>query len=214
VAVQQITGSWITGVRLDRLSALLVHIPSKQVNGMPREGAERLLFARVGGSLDEISGCLEFLHGLVLTQHLGDRLARTRDGDLISKKIRTGDFQELAIFLLRSGALADQIRAALALGTIEDGSMRLPLAQMKRAAPQLLAVLSRTRGVRIDSPIILPGALVSELESAWNQTSHQGPVALRSTDVNLQVGERAELYSLQLECSAYIGASTAVDWVT
>jgi len=181
---------------------------------MPRERAERLLFSRVGGSLDEVSSCLEFLHSVLLTQQIGDRLARTRNGDLIAKKIRKGESHELALFLLRSGALAEQIRTALAVGKIKDDTLRLPLAQIKRASPQLLAVLSRIPDVLVGSPVVIPAGLVSELESAWNQCSLPVPAALGNADLNLQVGERAELYSLQLECSAYVGASVNVNWVS
>lgn len=181
---------------------------------MPGSNAEKLLFPRIGGSLREITECIEFLNRLVLTQYSDDRLSRTRDGDALARKIKKGEVHEFATFLLSSGALAEQIRSALAMGTVEDGSLSLSTRHLKKVSPQLIAVLARVPSVTVDDRISIPYSIMVELESAWNQTSFPPPGALRSDDLHLQVGERAELYSLQLERSAFVGASTSVGWIS
>lgn len=199
---------------MDRLAKILVRIPSKQMNGMPAERAGKLLFSDVGGSLDEVERSLVHLGALLLVSTAGGRLSRTRTGDAICKKIKAGSGHELAVHLLRSGELADQIRAILSLGHIEAESLVLPLREVKAVAPNLFALMLRIPGVEISDRVTIGAAIVRELESAWNQVAVPGPAALRNLDVNVEVGERAELYSLQLETSAYLGASTNITWVS
>jgi hypothetical protein len=60
----------------------------------------------------------------------------------------------------------------------------------------------------------LPDWVAIELESAWNQIDFAPPAPLTGVEHRLAVGERAELYSLQLERSARVGASSSILWIS
>ncbi|MER5672788.1 DUF3883 domain-containing protein [Pseudonocardia alni] len=190
-------------------------VPSAQNGGgLPAGAAARLLSSQFGGTVSEIDQALSFLLFLDLTEVANERLCRTAEGDRLSRRIRQSGPHEFSVFMLRSGLLAEQIRIALSLSSVRSGQMRLPLAPLRRTAPQLVAVLSRLPEVQLRSPVMLPDWVAIELESAWNQVDYIPPATLTGMEHRLAVGERAELYSLQYERSSRVGASAQIIWVS
>lgn len=210
-------GQWVTAVRLERLARALPLVPSQHAGGMPAPNASRLLYPRLGGSLDEVFETLLLLERLSLLGNSGERLSRTKTGDQLAKKLKRGEPEDFYLVLFRSGLFAEQIRLLLAeVKERADGLFTASVVASKRRAPQVLGLLSRLPGVEVNRQIVLSRSIVAELESAWNQVPIRPPAPFGklAPETRLDIGERAELYSMQLERSKFLGASASVLWTS
>jgi len=199
---------------MERMRALLLRIPSMQAGGLPQQGYVAFFAPLVRGTNAEIDeACLDLVTlGLISTK--SERVGRTREGDRVVREAKSGAHHSLALTVIRSGLLAEQIRDLLFLLDVVGTDMICSASKAKRTAPQLVGLVAQLPGVRITGSLVINEAIGLELDSSWNQW-HVPPMAKPETsEERQQVGDRGELYSLQMERTAFIGAGRSVVWVS
>jgi hypothetical protein len=215
VPVSQVfDGRILTETTVGRLRALLPAVPSKHAGGAPVDGFHQVVHPLLGGTLADISVALEVLLALRMVQESTGRYVRTADGDRLVKVMRAGAHHEFELALLRSGLLAAQVRDLLPVLVVTEAGYHCSAASARRVAPQLVGVLAALPGVRVRGRLELDLAVSAELESPLCQQLVPPMAQPGSAEERQQVGDRAELYSLSLEHSAYLGASRDVLWVS
>jgi hypothetical protein len=203
----------VTGPRFARMERLLRAVPSSHAGGLATTNAALILASSARVPTEEVPDHLRLLEDLGLLGSSAGRLARSSQGDRLVRRLRQGDGGALAAFLCQSGIFAGQVQQLSMLLRITPTGSEAPLALARRQAPQLLGLLSRLEGVHIESPISLPSLVTEMLNSSWSQFFPPPPAPVGSTEERLQVGERAELYSLQRERSA-ASSPRSVLWVS
>jgi hypothetical protein len=207
-------GKILTETTVGRLRTLLPAVPSKQAGGVPAEGFDQVVHPLLGGSLADIALALEILLALRMVDESAGRYARTTEGDRLVKGVRAGAPHELELALLRSGLLATQVRDLLPVLMVSDVGYHCSASSARGVAPQLVGVLAALPGVRLHGRLQLDLAVSAELDSPLCQQLVPPMAQPGSAEERQQVGDRAELYSLSLEHSAYLGASRDVLWVS
>jgi len=91
-----------------------------------------------------------------------------------------------------------------------QGDLECPIGEARRAAPQLLGLLSYWDVVKTFPKLIVPKALVLELSSFWS-TLADDPDAPPWTKQQLEVGRRAEAYTVAW-LGQITGDSTRIAW--
>lgn len=191
---------WLTGIRIRRLQIVLLATPTIPA-GLTRRDAERHLWRKCGGPLEEVPLLLEVLSNLKLMRAEGDLLKRTGAGDRMARSLRQRDSSVLGITLIRSGHFFDQARVLLQTARIDDkGTLRCSIRASRGVAPQLVAILEQWEGVITYPELVIPSALVQELNSVWALL----PPAIETPKWAAErkaVGNRAEMYTVQRERS-------------
>lgn len=208
-------GHSFTEVTVIRMRSTLHRVPSRHAGvTLPRKDVLDRLLPVVTGSSSEIAWAMDALVVLGLVLESEERLTRTAEGDRIVRCSREGRGYEFSLVLLRSGLLGEQIRRLLGVLTSVDGGLACSSSLARRIAPQLTGVLLTLPGVSDGGRLTIPSPVAAELESPWNLWTIP-PMALPgSLEERQEVGDRAELYSLKLEVSAYLGAWRDVLWVS
>lgn len=208
----------LTELVLTRAGRLLPLVPSRHAGGTPRAGLERLVGPALGGRPTDILTALRVLDltGLLTIYHdnSGERLARSTVGDRVARAQRQGTPHALPLAVLQAGLLQEQVRALLALLTVDLSGSSCSGSLARRAAPQLVGVLASLPGATVGPTLRLDSDVTSELESAWSQWTIPPMAIPGSPEERQQIGDLAELYSLHLEMTAYLGASRDVLWVS
>ncbi|WP_196244517.1 DUF3883 domain-containing protein [Mycobacterium avium] len=142
-------------------------------------------------------------------------VARSTIGDRLRQQIRREGSYPLAIAIIRSGLMASQIRGIRkVLGRNGDGYACSRNAA-QAVAPQLVGLLARMPDVRIGGRILIGRDSGLELDSIWNELTPDSRGDWQEVEKRRKaIGERAELYSIQLERSAHVGARERVVWVS
>jgi hypothetical protein len=137
---------------------------------------------------------------------------RTRGGNKLTKSLRKGEATGLALALIHAGCFHDQARHLIERGT-SDAQQRLVVARREAivGAPQLLSLLELWSEVEVRPRVVIPSALVSELEAAWALLPPEPAVPEWQLE-RKAVGDRAELYTVQFE-RARAADKTRVHWV-
>ena len=199
-----------TGVRVRRLASVLQTLP-RVPPGLPVEQAARQLWRTTGGPLDEIHTILRILVNLNLASIQQDTFRRSRAGSEIARTIAKTDLRPLGMTLVRAGYFHDQARALIEIGSIDDaGSLRCRPKLVRASASQLLGVLRWWSNVSLSPEIVIPEELLAELNTVWALLPP--PVETPAWAAQRkEVGDRAEMYSLQTE-RVRLGPSSVV-WV-
>ncbi|WP_204045107.1 DUF3883 domain-containing protein [Acrocarpospora phusangensis] len=113
--------------------------------------------------------------------------------------------------VLRSGLIADQIQYLLSVSRYENGALYFGVPEARRGSAQLLGLVSWLPEYATGSPAHVYGQLCEELTSAWNLRS---AAVVSVGDERQRVGERAELYSLQLQRQNYLSIGAQIAWVS
>lgn len=202
--------TWLTAVRLERLCALISTCPSSQLGSSLQEVIEEV-WNDVGGDRDEILVLVEVLKVCGLALETGGMLRRTRDGDRIVRALRQNDRAPLGTALIRGGLMHDQARHLVESGTpLANGDLSCERRMVRAGAPQLLGLLAWW-DVDVDSTLVIPRALVEELTTVWAMLPPppETPTWVRERQ---EIGNRAEMYTVQFERRSAINPSSIV-WV-
>lgn len=188
---------WLTGVRIRRLAQALLSIPSIPL-GFGRREAYHHLWKRCGGPLDETPVLVSLLSRLKLLREDGESLKRTPAGDKVARTLRQDDDSALKMTLIRSGHFFDQARLLLECGRIENDLLRCPIRTARAIAPQLVAIVEGWTGVSTYPELTIPKLILQELNSVWALLPPE-PEMPRWAAERKAVGDRAEMYTVQLE---------------
>jgi len=200
-----------TGARVTRLIASLRYLGAAQA----ATSGEKLLslWRVVGGPLEEIPDLLALLELLGLVRNDSQNLvARTSSGSKVAKAAARGDLSPFAQAVIRSGLLHDQVRAFLETGsTAIDGSFTCDARFLRARCAQLYGLLRMCPDVTVSSSVAVPKLLLDELTQIWAiipPAENQEYLAERK-----KVGDRAELYSVNLERSRAVDPAH-IAWVS
>lgn len=206
-----VLSTWLTAVRLERLSIAVTVVPSSQL-GSPVEDVVREAYDAAGGALEEISELIALLKKIGLCAQVEGVLRRTREGDRVAKAMRATDRTLLARALIRAGVLHDQARHLVESGSTDaNGDLRCELRVARAGAPQLLGLLQWWPEVE-DRPVVrIPKMLLDELNSVWALLPPQ-PETPTWVIERKAIGNRAEMYTVQIE---RLGAAdpSSIAWV-
>ena len=140
-------------------------------------------------------------------------LRRTREGDRVARAWGRDDHKPLALALLRAGTFHDQARHLIQRSKIEpeSGDLLCELRAARAGASQLVGLL-QWWGEVLTTPVLrIPKSIVEELGTLWALL----PPDPTTPDWELErkkVGNRAELYSFQVERAVSADPSN-VSWV-
>lgn len=202
---------WFTPTRFRRLVDILPLIDGAPP-GIAVTDAARRVWRVCGGPLGEIQDYLELLVELDLIRLHNGAYFRTGGGNKVTKAIRKGDCTTLALTLIQAGCFHDQARHLIERGT-SDTRQRLVVAYREAivGAPQLVSLLEIWAEVEVRPQVAIPSALVTELEAAWTLLPPEPQVPEWQRE-RKAVGDRAELYSVQLE-RARAADRNRIHWV-
>ncbi|MPZ20986.1 MAG: DUF3883 domain-containing protein [Luteitalea sp.] len=189
---------WFTPARFRRLADILPSIDGA-APGMPASDAARRVWRVCGGPLSEMPDHLALLVELDLIRLHNAAYFRTGGGNKLTKALRKGDTSGLAVALIHAGCFHDQARHLLERGT-SDARQRLIVARREAivGAPQLLSLLEVWSEVEVRPRVVIPPALVTELEAAWALLPPEPEISEWQRE-RKAVGDRAELYTVQFE---------------
>jgi hypothetical protein len=187
---------WLTGVRIARLQAVLLAIPSIPIQVSAQE-INRFLWNKCGGLLDEVPTLVQTLAVLKLVRFDNHLPKRTPAGDRLAKAVRR-DETVLGLTLIRAGHFYDQARLILETGTVDDTGLRCSIRTARTIAPQLVAILETWPGVTTYPELRISAAVVQELNSVWALLPPITELPKWAAE-RKEVGNRAEMYTVQLE---------------
>jgi hypothetical protein len=114
--------------------------------------------------------------------------------------------------LIRGGYFSTQARRLVECGTIDaDGTFRCLLQQGRRVAPQLTGLLRWWPASHVSGWLLIQHDLLAELTAMWSLTPPTLVVPEWVAE-RKAVGDRAELYTMQLLCSSSKDP-TSIWWV-
>lgn len=202
--------TWLTAVRVRRLSEALKAVRSHPPPGVPLGRVQHLAWRRCGGPFDDVLRLLDVLVGAGLLERRGSLTHLTRAGRHVVTQDHQHEGRLLARALVDGGYFRNQSRKLLAVSELSVGgdlSCRRSLAL--RTAAQLIGVLRRWQEVTLDSHLRVPRALVESLLGTW---SLQPARAWPTGETRQEVGDRAEAYSYRWELEA-TGDPSRISWV-
>lgn len=204
-----------TEVFVEQLVEVLATIPSHHSGGVAVEGLHGLLQSRIGVARRSTRVALACLTNLRLITDVEGLLGRSPLGDRIRREIRDEGSRPVAIAIIRSGLMAEQIRTLRPVLRRSGDGYTCGRSAAQTVAPQLVGLLGRMPDVVVGGQLVIGREASVELDSVWNEL----PPASRVNwlDINKRrkaIGDRAELYSLQLERSAHVGAWERINWVS
>lgn len=199
----------LTGPRLRRAISTLQGFPPSPTE-FSIEEAVRVAWREAGGPREEVLPIIHLLRDLELIALRGDRLTRTNAGNRIASATLRRDLRPFGLALIRTGRFHDQARVLVERGSSEASGLTCPRRFARQAAPQLLGVLTWWDTVSTYPEVFIPTTLVRELTSFWSLL----PPATTPLWVveRKQVGNRAELYSVQYE-RANLPNPSQIAWV-
>jgi hypothetical protein len=211
----ELAASSFTEVFVEQLISTMKIVPSHHAGGLSTEGLLSVLQSQIGVASRSSRDVVACLTQMQLVSELDGITGRSRSGDKLRRDIRVNGSHSLAISIIRSGLMADQIRALRAILRMGGAGYQCGRSAAQSLAPQLVGLLARMPDVTISSYINIGRQSGLELDSVWNEL----PLTSRFNwqDANKRrkaLGDRAELYSLQLECSSYVGARDLIAWVS
>ena len=204
--------SWFTPRRVDRLGAMLDVLPSR-LEPIALTSAQKIVWDHVGGPVDEAYQLLEAAIVIGLIEATPDGIGRSPRGTRTRESLRDGDRSAAALVLLRAGALADQARRLVECAVLDAAGdcFRCPM-ELRRGAPQLLAILELEEEIFFSGEIVLSRRLYELVGAVWvfMEPAEQLPPWL---DERRRVGHLAELFSGNRERGAAADPSR-VSWVS
>lgn len=192
----QAQSEWLTGVRIERLKAILFLIPSLPAQ-LAAQDVHRVIWKRCGGPWDDVPRLIGVLSALKLIR-VDNLLKRTPAGDKLARALRN-DSTVLGLTLIRAGHFYDQARMLLETGRTDDtGGLHCSIRSARTVAPQLVAIVEGWAGVTTYPELRIAASVVQELNSVWALLP-PAPELPKWAAERKEVGNRAEMYTVQLE---------------
>jgi len=189
---------WLTSVRIRRMQKILLLLPGLAL-GRTQNELIHVLWKKCGGTIAEVTTLLDIMDRIKLLKSLDTGAQRTPAGDKLARLLRSSNEAPLGLYLIRSGFFHDQARLLLESGTINStGQLICQIRNAQNVAPQLVHLLSSWEGVHTYPEFVASSAVLQEINSIWALI----PPPLNTPKWLLerkQVGDRAEMYSLQME---------------
>lgn len=195
-----IPSHWLTAPRVRRLADALTALPSRPP-GLTDTDCKLRLWRTCGGPMDDVPTMIAVLTHAELVTRDTTAIRLTPAGRRIAAQQRAQGTQPLALALIRAGLLHDQAHRLIA-NFSADPSLGLTcrLAEARPIAPQLLGLLQQWPTVRTTgASITIPADLVAELTAGWALLPPPDPDDANLAIRRKSIGNRAELYSWQLE---------------
>lgn len=200
---------------VERLLLVLSTIPSRHAGGVSIEDLYQLMQSRVGAVQQTMSLAVSCLITMRLITNADGVLARSASGDRVRRQLRSEGSYPLAIAIIRSGLMASQIRAIHGVLQRDDSGYVCSRRAAQVVAPQLIGLLARMPDVNFTGRLVMGRDSALELDSMWNELAPSSRTDWEDIEKRRKaVGERAELYSMQLERSAHVGGRERVVWVS
>ncbi len=203
---------WWTSIRIANLGRALRVAPPMRT-AIPLDELIRAIWRANGGSREELLRTVGALEGLRVVANDAGLFGRTPAGEILSRALASGDMRPLGLALLESGLFHEQGRVLFEVSRRTGvGDLECPAKAARKGAAQLLAVLELWPDVQTAPIVLLPAALVVQLDamlavavpsrvSAW--------AALRK-----QLGDRAELFTYLRERSRPGIEPSRIAWVS
>ena len=190
-------------------------IPSHQNGGFAEDRVQSTLQSNLIGGKRAAQTVIPGLLALRLISSIEGKVGRSASGDRVRREIRTSGSSALALAIIRSGLMADQLRSLRTSLKREGAGYACGRSAAVAAAPQLVGLLARLPGVVVGGRMIVDEVASKEIDSVWNELPPSGRRSWQDRErQRWAIGQRAELYSVQLESTAFVGARTSVRWVS
>lgn len=204
-----------TEVVVEHLISCMATIPSHYAGGAGVESVFTLLQSRVGVAREPTQLLLACLSQLSLVTEVGGLLGRSPRGDRLRRDLRDHGSHPVATVILRSGFMADQIRALRSVLRRDADGYSCGRGTAQAAAPQLVGLLTRLPDVTAGGQLVIGPETALELDSVWNESTPASRINWQDVEKRRKaVGDRAEQYSVQFERSAHVGAIDHITWVS
>ena len=211
----ELDSSAFTEVFVEQLIKLIVVIPSHRSGGIEADGLETVLQSRIEGGRYSARIAMSCLASMRLIAEIDGVVGRSTSGDRLRREIRKSGSSPLALAIIRSGLMADQIRAIRGILRHHGEGYACGRSAVQGAAPQLFGLLSRMPDVVVRGLVEIGRDSGLELDSVWNELPPTSRMNWQDAEKRRKaIGDRAELYSLQLERSAHVGAWERITWVS
>jgi hypothetical protein len=191
-------GTWFTPRRVSRIGELLDVLPSRH-EPLPLDVAARIVWNHIGGPVDEVNLLLGEATAIGLLESVAEGIGRTPLGTRTRNSLRAGDGYAVGQLVLRSGYLADQARRLVESAVFDPVADCFRChSELRREAPQLLAILGLRERVIVGGEIRLSRQLYEQVGTVWAfmEQSEQLPPWLKERQL---VGHLAELFSWNFE---------------
>jgi Domain of unknown function (DUF3883) len=204
-----------TEVFVEQLVQVIAAIPSHQAGGLDSEGISAMLQSCLGVGNRSSRNVVACLTQMRLISEIDGMIGRSRTGDALRRDIRANGSYTLAVAILRSGLMADQIRALRPVLRAHANGYACGRSLAQTTAPQLVGLLSRMPDVSISGQMDIGRVSGLELDSVWNELPPGSRLNWQDAERRRKaIGDRAELYSLQLLRSSHVGAWENIGWVS
>lgn len=211
----ELASSNFTEVFVEQLVHVITTIPSHHSGGLNSDGLYSVLRSRIGVGNRPSRNVVACLTQMRLISEVDGMVGRSRTGDAVRREVRTQGSRPLAVAILRSGLMADQIRAIRSVLRANGDGYECGRSAAQVVAPQLLGLLGRMPDVAITGRVEIGRVSGLELDSVWNELPPASRVNWQDMEKRrIAIGDRAELYSMQLERSAHVGAWESITWVS
>lgn len=211
----EFTSTHMTEQFVERLASAIDYIPSHFAGGIVDDALGSIMRSQL--SVDRLASAavVRCLESMQLVSEQNGVIGRSRIGDRLRREVRARGSAPLAVHIIRSGLMADQVRALRASLDTTAGGYSCGRAVAQRVAPQLIGLLARMDDVQVRGQITIGSASCAELDSVWNEVPPTSRLWWADQEAQRKaIGDRAELYSMQFERSAALGAWRQINWVS
>lgn len=211
----RLSAEQFTEVLVENLITCMLTIPSHHAGGIHTDSLTPILQSRIGVARRSTEVLLVCLTTLGLVSEVDGVVGRSPRGDRLRREIRDHGGHAVVPMIIRSGVMADQIRALRAILARDDHGYSCGRAAARTVAPQLVGLVCRMPDVTDRGRLTIGSATGLELDSVWNELTPDARVNWEDVEKRRKaIGDRAELYSLQLERSSHLGAIEHILWVS
>lgn len=209
------SSSHFTEVFVEQLAAAIRTVPSHQAGGIESNGLSDMLQSRIGVARGSGSTVLACLRAMRLITEVDGLVGRSLSGDRVRRELRQSGSHAIALVIIRSGYMADQIRNLRPMLNQNGDGYVCGRSAARAAAPQLVGLLARLPDVAVSGQIAIGRDAGLEIDSVWNELTPASRVNWQEIEKRRKaIGDRAELYSVQFERSSHVGAREQINWVS
>jgi hypothetical protein len=211
----ELEASAFTELFVEQLVRMITAIPSHRSGGLASDGIDDVLLSRVEGGRDSVQAVRACLAAMRLITEIDSIVGRSTSGDKVRREMREHGSSPVALAIIRSGLMAEQVRAIRAILRRHGNGYACGRSAVQAIAPQLFGLLSRMPDVEVSGKIVIGRDAALEIDSVWNELPLTSRINWQDAEKRKKaIGDRAELYSLQFERTAHVGAWEKIIWIS
>ena len=211
----ELQASAFTELFVEQLIKVINAVPSHRSGGLASDGLDDVLQSRIEGGRESVQAVRACLAAMRLITETDGIVGRSASGDKVRREMRERGSSSFALAIIRSGLMAEQVRAIRAVLRRQGNGYVCGRSAAQAIAPQLFGLLSRMPDVKVSGQIIIGHDAALEIDSVWNELPLTSRINWQEVEKRRKaIGDRAELYSLQFERSAHVGAWERIVWVS